>query len=118
MPFGALPSAIELVCGGMFQTSQCVNNPPGASGSSAIKTRLFASEGTPVICKGGLVSDPSHVNFDGMLPPSWKAELVTFILAPSGANVATAVSKIAIAPLVIGFGIVRPPIEIALNRQN
>src|SRR5262252_4073635 len=99
----------------MFQTSQWVNKPPGASGSSTIKTRLFAPEGTPAICKGGLVSDPSHVNFDGMLAPSWKAELVTFILAPSAANELITASKIATAPLVIGFRIVRPPIEIALN---
>jgi hypothetical protein len=53
-----------------------------------------------------------------MLLPSWKAELVTFILAPPAANEAIAVSKIATAPLVIGFRIVRPPIEIALNRQT
>jgi hypothetical protein len=117
-PFGALPSAIELVGGGMFQTSQWVNNPLGASGSSAIKTRLFAFEGTPVICKGGLVSDPSHVNFDGILPPSWKAELVIFILAPSAANEAITASKVTTTPLIIGFRIVRPPIEIALNRQT
>src|SRR5436190_13876849 len=109
---------MEFVCGGMFQTTQCVNNPPGASGSSAIKTRLFASEGTPVICKGGLVSDPSHVNLDGISPPSWKVELVIFILAPSSPNEAIAVIKITTAPLAIGFRIVIPPIEIALNRQT
>jgi hypothetical protein len=71
-----------------------------------------------VICKGGLVSDPSHVNFDGILPPSWKAELVIFIFAPSAANEAITASNITTAPLVIGFRIVRPPIEIALNRQT
>src|SRR5215468_385239 len=102
----------------MFQTSQCVNNPPGASGSSAIKTRLFASEGTPLICKGGLVSDPSHVNFDGMLPPSRKAELVILIFAPPAANETIAASRIAAAPPVIDLCIVGPPIEIALNQQN
>src|SRR5438132_3738531 len=96
---------MELVCGGMFQNSQCVNNPPGASGSSAIKTRLFASEGTPVICKGGLVSDPAHVNFDGMVPPSGKAELVIFILAAPAANEMIAASRITTAPLLIGFRI-------------
>src|SRR5882724_11242366 len=100
----------------MFQISQLVNNPLGASGSSAIKTRLFASEGTSVICKGGLVSDPSHVNFDGIFPPSWKAELVIFILAPPAANEAMAATKIANAPAIIGFCIVRPPVEIALSR--
>jgi hypothetical protein len=95
-----------------------VNNPPGASGSSAINTRLFASEGTPVICKGGLVSDPSQVNFDGMLPPSWKAELVIFIVASPAADETIAANKIATAPPVIDLRIVGPPIEIALNRQN
>ena len=93
----------------MFQTSQWVNNPPGASGSSAIKTRLFASEGRSVICRGGLVSDPSHVNFDGIVPPSWKAELVIFILAPPAAIETIAASKIATAPILIGFRIIRPP---------
>jgi len=80
--------------------------------------KTFASEGTPVICKGGLVSDPSHVNFDGILPPSWKAELVIFIFAPSAANEAITANNITTAPVVIGFRIVRPPIEIALNRQT
>src|SRR5438034_7162570 len=109
---------MEFVCGGMFQTTQCVNNPPGASGSSAIKTRLFASEGIPAICKGGLVSDASHVNFDGMSPPSWKAELVIFIVAPPAATGAIAGSRIATAPPIIDLHIVGPPIEIVLNRQN
>ena len=34
--------------GSMFQTIQWVNNPPGASGSSRIRTRLLAPEGTSV----------------------------------------------------------------------
>ena len=46
-PFGTLPSEISLVFGSMFQTSQCVNKPTGASGSSTIKARLFASAGVP-----------------------------------------------------------------------
>src|SRR6266508_6113968 len=108
---------MELVCGGMFQTSQWVNTPLGASGSSATKTRLFAPEGTSAICKGGLVSPPSHVNFDGMFPPSCKAELVTFILAPSAANEAITASKIADPAAIIAFRIVRPPVEIALSRD-
>jgi hypothetical protein len=49
---------------------QCVNNPLGASGSSTIRARLFAPEGTSAICKAGLVSTPSHVNFDGISVPS------------------------------------------------
>src|SRR5262249_26142955 len=102
----------------MFQISQCVNKPPGASGSSTIKTRLFAPGGTPAICKGGLVSDPSHVNFDEMLVPSWKAELVILIVAPPAANEAIAGSKMATAPPAIDIRLVTPSIEIALNRQN
>src|SRR5438045_8887509 len=78
-----------LVCVEMFQTGQCVNSPLGASGSSTIKTRLFASEGTSEIYKGGLVLAPSHENFDGMFAPSWKAELVIFILASPAANETT-----------------------------
>src|SRR5438309_1120865 len=116
MPFGARPSAMELVCGGMFQTSQCVNKPPGASGSSATSTTLFAPEGTSKISKGGLVFPPSHVNFDGMLSPSRKAELVIFILAPA-AKEAIATSKTADMLAVIGFLIVRPPVEIGLSRH-
>src|SRR5437773_8167763 len=106
------------VCGEMFQTTQCVNSPLGASGSSTINTRVFASAGMPEICKAGLVFGPSHVNFDGMLPPCWKAELVIFILAPPAANVAVAVRKIADTPAIITFRIDRPPIEIALSRRT
>src|SRR5207244_13299690 len=69
-PFGVLPSPMVLVCEEIFQTIQCVNNPLGASGSSTINARLFAPEGTSAICKGGLVSAPSQVNFDGMFAPS------------------------------------------------
>jgi hypothetical protein len=58
------------------------------------------------------------VNFDGILPPSWKAELEIVIRAPSAANEAITASNIRAAPLVIAFRIVRPPIEIALNRQT
>jgi hypothetical protein len=58
------------------------------------------------------------VNFDGILPPSWKAELVIFIVALSAANETIAMSWTATAPPVIHLRIVAPPIEIALNRQN
>jgi hypothetical protein len=102
----------------MFQTAQCVNSPLGASGSSTINTRLFAPEGTSEICKGGLVLAPSHENFDGMFAPSWKAELVIFILAPPAANEAIAASKVADTPTIIAFRIVRPPVEIALSGQT
>src|SRR5436190_4020899 len=99
----------------MLQTAQCVNSPLGASGSSTIKTRLFASGGTSEICKGGLVLAPSHENFDGMLPPCWKAELVIFTLAPPAANEAIAATATTDAPAIIAFCIIRPPVEIALS---
>src|SRR5436305_3015141 len=105
-----------LICVEMFQTGQCVNSPLGASGSSTIKTRLFASGGTSEICKGGLVLAPSHENLDGMLPPCWKAELVIFILAPPAANETIAAKATANAPAIIAFCIIRPPVEIALSR--
>src|SRR4029078_9805058 len=100
-PLGALPSAISLVWEEMFQTIQCVNRPLGASGSSTTRARLFALEGISEICKGGLLSPPSHVNFDGMFPPSRKAELVIFILAPPAANEASATRATASAPALI-----------------
>src|SRR5437870_9516917 len=105
-----------LVCGEMFQTVQCVNSPLGASGSSTIKTRLLASEGTSEICKGGLVFAPSHENFDGMFAPSWKAELVIFILALPAANEVMGVIKFAIAPEIIAFRMFLFPFEIELCR--
>src|SRR5207248_11543694 len=97
---------MELVCGGMFQTSQCVNNPPGASGSSAISARVFAPEGTSPICNGGLVSPPSPVNFDGIILTSRKAVLLIFILATPAAKEAIDDSKIADMLTVIGFLII------------
>ena len=59
---------------------------------------------------------PSHENFGGMFAPCWKAELVIFILAPPAANEAIAASKIADAPAIIAFRIVRPAVELALTR--
>src|SRR5207247_8608921 len=94
-----------LVWGEIFQTIQCVNNPLGASGSSTINARLFAPEGTSAICKGGLVSAPSQVNFDGMFAPSCKAELLIFILALPAANEATPASEFANPSLLIAFAV-------------
>src|SRR5262245_55323300 len=59
----------------MFQTIQCVNKPRGASGSSTIKATDFASLATPLIFSSGFTFAPLHVNFAGMSPPAWKAEL-------------------------------------------
>src|SRR4051812_17163643 len=95
MPAGDLPSMIDAPFGSIFQTSQCVNNPLGASGSSTTNTNAFASGGTPAICKGGLVSVPSQVNFEGMLPPSVNALLVTLIAPPSAAKTEQATTKTA-----------------------
>src|SRR5689334_18722389 len=61
----------------MFQRIQCVNKPRGASGSSTIKTRDFAPLGTPLIFSSGFTFAPLHVNFAGMSPPAWKAEVAT-----------------------------------------
>src|SRR5689334_20158326 len=61
----------------MFQRIQCVNKPRGASGSSTIKTRDFAPLGTPLIFSSGFTFAPLHVNFAGMSPPVWKAEVAT-----------------------------------------
>jgi len=52
-----------------------------------------------------------------MLSPSRKAELVIFILAPPAAKEAIAASKTADMLAVIGFLIVRPPVEIRLSRH-
>jgi hypothetical protein len=53
-----------------------------------------------------------------MFAPSWKAELVTFILAPPAANEAIATKALTDAAAIIAFCIIRPPIEIALNGQT
>src|SRR5437762_10538893 len=76
-PAGALFSPISVVFGSMFQTIQCVNKPRGASGSSTIKTSDFASLGTPLIFSSGLTFAPLQVNFAGMSPPAWQADVVT-----------------------------------------
>jgi hypothetical protein len=52
-----------------------------------------------------------------ILPTSWIAGLMTFSLAPPAANEAIATSEIATARIVLGFRIIRVPIEIALNPQ-
>src|SRR5439155_25686364 len=97
-----------LVCGEMFQTAQCVNSPPGASGSSTLKTTFFASVGISAICKGGLVFGPSHEYFGGIFAPCWKAELVIYTQAPRAANEAISTSKLADGPSPIACRLVRP----------
>jgi hypothetical protein len=61
---------------GIFHTTKWSKVPLGASGSSTIKTSVFASFGTPSNVKGGLISSPSHVYFDGIFVFFSKAELL------------------------------------------
>ena len=49
--------------------------PLGASGSSTKSIRLLASFGISVKMSGGLTSEPSHVNFEGIAWSFVKAEL-------------------------------------------
>ena len=60
---------------GRFQTVQWFQFPTGASGSSANNAKLFVPAGGSVQASCGETSDPSQVNFVGMLPPLEKAEL-------------------------------------------
>src|SRR5689334_3160762 len=55
--------------------------PPGASGSSMIRMRLFAVFGMSPSWSGGLWFAPLQVNWAGIVPPEEKAELVTEICA-------------------------------------
>src|SRR3990167_6534478 len=67
MPVGSAPSSIWVKAGAMLNTIQWSQIPAGASGSSIIRTRLFACSGTPLINSDGFMSFPSHVNLVGML---------------------------------------------------
>ena len=70
--------------GRMFHISQWVKLPAGASGSSTMSTRLFASLGTPSIVSVGLTSLPSQVKRSGMFPLSLKSGLLSFIACSDG----------------------------------
>src|SRR6266480_1987782 len=94
----------------MFQTIQCVNNPLGASGSSTMRASALAAGGIASICRAGLVSEPSHVNLDGISPPSLKTELLIFIFCPPAANNEQAIA--AIAMLAPPRFICLPPLEL------
>ena len=52
--------------------------PPGASGSSMIRAKLFVSGGSPDQRKGGEMSLPSHVNRLGIAAPSAKPSIVSW----------------------------------------
>src|SRR5260370_20834180 len=87
----------------MFQTNQWVKSPTGASGSSTMSARLFASAGAPSIRNSGLTFCPFLLNFSGIVPPSWNAELLIFIFAPPAANATSAVAVIAHPTIIIVF---------------
>src|SRR5438874_478148 len=55
----------------MFHMIQCVNVPLGASGSSMMSAKLFASAGTPPIRSGGLMLRLSQVYTDGIFSFCW-----------------------------------------------
>jgi len=57
-----------VINGEILYKTQCVNIPPGASGSSRKRTRLFASCGTPDTVMGGVYPSPSHVYFAAIVP--------------------------------------------------
>jgi hypothetical protein len=58
---------------------QWTHVPIGASGSSLINAMLLAISGIPSHINGGDRSCPSHVYFEGIMPPSWNAGLLTEI---------------------------------------
>src|SRR6202007_300306 len=84
------PSPIVVVDGGMFHVSQCVNEPPGASGSSTVSASDFVPAGIPAIVSGGLTFAPSQVYFAGIAPLFGNAELDSVI--PCGVPVGAAAS--------------------------
>jgi len=57
--------------------SQWFHVPPGTSGSSMIRAKLFVSEGSPDQRRGGEMSLPSHVNRLGISVPSAKPSIVS-----------------------------------------
>src|SRR5512144_936757 len=73
----APPAGSDVVVGRMPVTSQCVNVPFGASGSSTSTAMLLVPFGTPDHESGGEISLPSHVYFWGMAPFSENAVDVT-----------------------------------------
>src|ERR1035441_1144814 len=64
-------------CAGIFQMSQCVHVPTGASGSSAINANDWTPAGAPDHDKSGEVSAPSQVQPLGITLPGENAVVVT-----------------------------------------
>src|SRR3954453_13228542 len=69
---------------GMFQTSQCVNVPFGASGSVTSSAMLCAVCGTFAKSSGGIAPAPLQVYWGGILAPFAKAGLVIAIAPVAG----------------------------------
>src|SRR5438309_8147377 len=70
-----VPWANSRVVAGKFQTTQWINVPEGASGSSMIRAKLLVPGGGSVQESGGEVSAPSQVNSLGISPPFLNAVL-------------------------------------------
>src|SRR4051812_17006804 len=72
------PSGKPAASGGILQTTQCTQvlcgaAGSGASGSSTMRARLFAPDGTPDHDSGGEILAPSQVYFAGILSPAANA---------------------------------------------
>src|SRR4029453_9005993 len=63
----------------MLYTSQCVNLPDGASGSSTIKAKLLVFFGASSQASGGEAFRPSRESVSGMTPPSLKPLLLNLM---------------------------------------
>src|SRR5512140_934638 len=67
----------------MFQISQCVKRPPGASGSSTISASDFACRDTAENASGGLRAAPLQPYFAGM-PPLFANALLVIVMPREG----------------------------------
>src|SRR5437764_10309844 len=70
------PSLNSLDSAGRLKTTQWVNVPRGASGSSQIRARLRVPAGAFCHWSGGETLRASPVYCSGIVAPSWKAVLV------------------------------------------
>ncbi len=86
-------SGSSVALAGMFQSSQCVQVPPGASGSSAMRASDWVRSGAPCQAKAGDRSAPSQVWRRGISAPLGNAVEIT----------ANDVAESAITPPPIGF---------------
>jgi hypothetical protein len=70
------PSPSPPAAGSMFQASQCVNVPTGASGSSTMRASVRVPGGGSLQDNAGETSSPSHVWRRGISPRSVNASLL------------------------------------------